>query len=84
MDPEEIVKRAKCLNPEVINKYHLKKESVIVFTGHYRNWELLALAIYLQTEMRLDPVYKIQSNNFLNQFIYNKGYHETLIMNTPF
>lgn len=68
MDASEIRSRVKCVNPEVIN-YNPEKPALL-FAGHYCNWELLGLAVSQHTGYRLDPIYKVQTNNFMDKFIF--------------
>ncbi len=65
---EELVKRMKFKNPELINPYKEKKLSVIYVTSHQFNWEWLVAAGCLFLPLPVDFVYQPPSSNFFNQF----------------
>lgn len=46
MSSEEVLKRMKCVNPEVFLRYEPEGKGVMLLLGHYGNWEY-QLAIYL-------------------------------------
>lgn len=68
---KELDKRVRLINPEIINQEYQKDNSVMIFASHFCNWEWVAHAFSLQTDYRLDPIYKVQANQFLDQFIYH-------------
>ncbi len=70
MDEAEIKRRVKCVNPEVMEEERMRGLPALLFAAHYCNWELLSLSISLHSGYRLDPIYKVQSNNFMDKFIY--------------
>jgi KDO2-lipid IV(A) lauroyltransferase len=51
-------------NPEVLDKYHEKGQSIIVMGGHYGNWELMAVAVGLLTKHTQVGIYKPLSNPY--------------------
>ena len=66
----EMKKRIRLVNPEVIEEVYQKGGSVIIFAAHCSNWEWIAHSITLNTSFKLDPVYKVQANKLLDQFVY--------------
>ncbi|MGB3464314.1 MAG: lysophospholipid acyltransferase family protein [Cyclobacteriaceae bacterium] len=70
MSAEHLNRRIKLTNPELIEREFKANRSVVIFASHFCNWEWTALAVNSQTSFRLDPVYKIQANKMLDDFIY--------------
>ena len=60
-------KRFVTINPEVINDYAEKGQSVIVSGGHYTNWELWAISGPQVLKTTLLGIYKKLSNNYFDQ-----------------
>lgn len=58
-------------NPQVLDKYAAKNQSVILIGGHYNNWELCAQAFALSLKYKCYGIYKPLKNIFLNNKIYN-------------
>lgn len=69
MSTKEVKKRFKILNPEILDEYHNKGQSVIGVTGHYGNWEWGAMAGSLQINHRAIAIYKPLSNKYIDNFI---------------
>ena len=68
ISPDELKKRYKFVNLEVITKYLQDGRSVIAVSGHYGNWEWGPLAIPLELKKDVLVVYKSLSNkNFDNK-----------------
>lgn len=66
---KELRRRSKLINPEVLDQEYNQGNSVLIFASHFCNWEWAAHAVTLQTLYNVDPVYKVQSNPTLDQFI---------------
>jgi Kdo2-lipid IVA lauroyltransferase/acyltransferase len=66
---EEMMKRAKILNPEILHNYINKGQSVIFISGHIGNWEWIVHALYL-TGVKVDVVYQKLSSPFFNKLTY--------------
>jgi KDO2-lipid IV(A) lauroyltransferase len=64
---KQILKRMNLLNPEIINHYFEKNQSVILAGGHYNNWEWIAVGAGLQMKHRAYALYKQLSNKFLDK-----------------
>lgn len=71
MSRRQIDKRVRVINPEVFNEEFAKSRSIMLFASHFANWEWAALAISSQTQLKIDPIYKVQANHLLDTFIYN-------------
>jgi len=69
MSTKQVTKRFKIINPEIIDKYYLKGQSVIGVTAHYGNWEWGAMAGSLQIKHRAIAIYKPLTNKYIDNFI---------------
>ena len=58
-------------NPEILDKYAEKNQSVILIGGHYNNWEMCAQVFALSLKYKCYGIYKPLKNIFLNNKIYN-------------
>ena len=45
---EELMKRYRCSNPQLVNDYYEAGKSVILMSSHYNNWEWMVLSLNLQ------------------------------------
>ena len=66
---EKLIKRYKILNPEFLDRYFEKNQSIIGVTGHYANWEWGALAGSAQMKHKPIAFYKPLSNSYIDQYI---------------
>jgi KDO2-lipid IV(A) lauroyltransferase len=70
-----IRKRATYTNIEILDEYYKNKQSVILYLGHYGNWEWLSLAKYAQKSQIKDfmiyPVYHTLSNVAFDRLFIN-------------
>jgi KDO2-lipid IV(A) lauroyltransferase len=64
---KQVLKRVTCKNPEVINKYYDRQQSVIVAGGHYNNWELFAVAVNALIKHKAIGIYKPLSNIYFDK-----------------
>lgn len=64
---EEVVSRMTFKNPEVLEAYANKKQSVIIAGGHYNNWELFAVAVGPQMKHKGVAIYKKLKNDYLDE-----------------
>lgn len=62
-------RRVKLLNPEVINAYYEKGQSVIVVTSHQGNWEWLLVSCSAQLPFHVDAVYMRLKNAFFDELM---------------
>ena len=66
---EEMLKRFKITNPEVLNKYFEHKQSVICLASHYANWEWGIQAVNAQIQHQAISIYKPLSNVTLEKYM---------------
>jgi KDO2-lipid IV(A) lauroyltransferase len=64
---EQAQSRMKSLNPEVLNAYAERGQSVIIVGGHYANWELWAVAAPPTLQHKVLAIYKQLSNAFFDK-----------------
>lgn len=69
ISPEEAKKRVKFTNPELPNNYMDQGRSVVVFLGHYNNWEWLT-AWTLYSKYRFYAIYKKLKSKTFEKFYY--------------
>ncbi len=62
-------KRMKVLNPELLNAFADKNQSVILVGGHYNNWELLAIALDSQVKHQTVGLFTKLTNAFFNKVV---------------
>jgi len=66
---KQILNRHKIINPEVLNQFQSTKQSIIVVTGHYTNWEWGSLSASLQTKLNVIAFYKPLHNTYIDRFV---------------
>ncbi|OFX22003.1 MAG: hypothetical protein A2041_12310 [Bacteroidetes bacterium GWA2_31_9b] len=66
---KRICNRFKIINPELLDEYYSKNQSIIGVTGHYGNWEWGALAGGLQIKHKGIAIYKPLSNKYIDKFL---------------
>lgn len=64
---DEIMRRVRVLNPEVLDRWLKAGKSVIIAGGHYNNWEWLAMAVAQQIGHLPVGIYTRLSNPFLEK-----------------
>lgn len=64
---KEVSKRVVCKNPEVIDKYYDRNQSVILAGGHYNNWEIFAVAVDQLIKHKTIGIYKPLSNLYFDK-----------------
>lgn len=64
---EEAIRRFRIANPELLEEFYQKKQSIILAGGHYTNWELYAVAAAAQVPHTLLGIYSPLSNSFFNK-----------------
>jgi Kdo2-lipid IVA lauroyltransferase/acyltransferase len=69
LSKKQILKRHRLINPDFLNSYFERGQSVIVATAHYSNWEWGSLSGGLQTKFRLIGFYKPLSNNYVDELL---------------
>lgn len=66
---EELKKRCKVLNPELMDVYAKQGKSLIIPAGHYNNWEMAATASNQQIPHQSIGIYAPLKNKFINDQI---------------
>jgi Kdo2-lipid IVA lauroyltransferase/acyltransferase len=64
---EQVKERFRFINPEYINRFYEKGQSVILAGGHYNNWELFAVAIDEAIKHNAVALYKPLSSKFFDE-----------------
>ena len=71
---EELKRRNKISNPEVLNNLYDKGKSVIICAGHYNNWEMGGTTFGTQVKHHAVGIYAPMSNQFFNdKFLKSRG-----------
>jgi len=65
---DELRKRMVFKNPEILNEFAKKNNSVLILASHQFNWEWLLATGCFSLPMPVDFVYQVQSNKFFNDF----------------
>ena len=66
---KQVLNRHRIINPEVLNQFQSTKQSIIVVTGHYANWEWGSLSASLQTKLNVIAFYKPLHNSYIDRFV---------------
>jgi len=70
MSEEEIKKRVKIVNADIINDFYLQNKSVMLMTAHYCNWEWLSsLTMSFIHKKSLHNIYKRLKDKSFDQFM---------------
>jgi KDO2-lipid IV(A) lauroyltransferase len=69
MSKASIHKRYQVLNPEILDSYFQKGQSVICLASHYANWEWGILAVDSQIKHQAISIYKTLSNKTLDRYM---------------
>jgi len=64
---EEILKRVEYSDPDMIARLHGRGKGLILLSGHYGNWEFLALTAGLIQNETVNVIVKYQNNRFVNE-----------------
>jgi len=64
----ELKRRMIYKNPEIVNEYVNKNQSILIFASHQFNWEWLLAAGSLNLPLQIDFVYQQQHNRLFNDF----------------
>lgn len=68
MSPEEMTKRFKLTNPELVKEYEEKGKSIMLLASHYANWEWL-VALNLKFSFEATAVYKKIGNDYFDRLV---------------
>ncbi|MBK8489408.1 MAG: lysophospholipid acyltransferase family protein [Saprospirales bacterium] len=66
---EEVLKRYRFVNPEVVNRFFYEGKHVFAMPAHYGNWEWGVLSFALQVEHQVIGVYKPIHNPLVERFM---------------
>lgn len=66
---QQLLQRAKFRNPEVLQPYFDRGQSVVIASGHYNSWELAAAGSHLQMAHQAVGIYAPIKQPFLNRRI---------------
>lgn len=64
---EQILKRFKVNNPEILQPYVDQQKSILIVGGHFNNWEMLAAGIDQQVPHESVALYAKLSNDFFDK-----------------
>ncbi len=64
---DEVIKRVFYKNPEVVNTFFDRGQSVIIATGHYNNWEMIAASLDIPLKHQTFGIYTKLSNPYFDQ-----------------
>ena len=69
MPSHQIIKRHKCMNPEVVMPYFRAGKSIIACPGHCANWEWGSMPGGLQLPFDIIVLYKPLANRWLDKYL---------------
>lgn len=72
MTREQIENAIYCENAELIQKYYKRNNGLILLSGHFGNWEYIALSVSAQINIPFHVVVKSQRNPYVDAYL-NKG-----------
>ncbi|MEQ8304300.1 MAG: lysophospholipid acyltransferase family protein [Cyclobacteriaceae bacterium] len=68
MNGATLKKRMHFKNPEIVDAYKEKNQSLLLLASHQFNWEWLIASANIWLTMNVDYVYQAQRSEFVNQF----------------
>ncbi len=66
---QDLNRRVRLVNPEVINHFYNQGQSVIAATAHQGNWEWMLVSCSAQLPFHVDAVYQQLNNSFFDQLM---------------
>lgn len=69
MSRRKVLRRYRCTNPEMLHEFADSKQSVILMSAHYNNWEWMVLSLGMQTPLHGVGVGKENSNKSFERII---------------
>lgn len=69
LSKKQVMRRYRCLNPEVVTKFYREGKSVILMSSHYNDWEWMILSLCLQYPHHGVGVGKANSNKVFEKLI---------------
>ncbi len=64
---KQVQQHINCTNPELLNSYFEKNQSVILAGGHLNNWELFAVDFQSKVKLQSYGIYKALNNKFFDE-----------------
>ncbi len=78
---DEIIKRYKFTNPEVLDNYYDDGKSVLIVGGHYNNWEMAAVGTNPQMKHQAAGIYTPMTNAYFEKvFRKSRGKYGILLI----
>ena len=72
MSKKQIQKRFKVLNPEALNSFYEKNQSILALASHYTNWEWGILAVDFQIPHQAVSIYKPMHFKEMEDFSFRR------------
>jgi Kdo2-lipid IVA lauroyltransferase/acyltransferase len=72
MTREQIENAIYCENVELVKKYYKRNNGLIVLSGHFGNWEYIALSVSAKINVPFHVVVKSQRNPYVDAYL-NRG-----------
>jgi Kdo2-lipid IVA lauroyltransferase/acyltransferase len=69
MGKEEVLRRCRLVNPELVQEFARQGKSLIIAAGHYSNWELAAVSYGIQSDHTVVGIYKPLANPFFDRVL---------------
>lgn len=69
MPLDEMKKRFKITNTDILEKFHTQGRSVILVGGHYNNWEIAAMGFNTETPHQAIGIYSPLSDKFFEKML---------------
>ena len=66
---EVIKERFTLINPEILQEHYRTKQSIIIYSQHYNNWEWGALTLGMQMSHHVIGIVKKISNPYINKYV---------------
>jgi len=66
---KSLMKRYRCINPEIVDDYFARGRSIILMSSHYNNWEWMVLSLSTQFKFQGIGVGKANSNKVFEEII---------------
>lgn len=72
MNEKQIKNAVTCSQAEMIKEFYNRNNGLILLSGHFGNWEYIALSVSLIVGIPFNVVVKLQRNNYVDKYI-NRG-----------
>jgi len=78
---EEVIARSRFVNPEILDSYFSRGQSIILVAGHYYNWEMFAQSCNLQMRHQAVGIYTPLSNKYFEKkFAGSRGRYGVILL----